>query len=76
MNRVVLFGKPGCGKSTLSKKLSATTGIKLCALDLIECKQNGERVPPEKFSKKYAYLVGADSWIIDGLGKLEYFGRV
>jgi len=73
MNRVVVFGKPGGGKSTLSKKLSAATGIKLCALDLIEYKQNGERVPPEEFLKKHADLIGADSWIIDGLGKLESF---
>jgi len=27
MNRVVVFGKPGGGKSTLSKKLSAATGV-------------------------------------------------
>ena len=70
MDRVVVFGKPGGGKSTLSKKLSAATGIKLCALDLIEYKQNGERVPLEEFSKKHTDLIGADSWIIDGLGKL------
>lgn len=73
MNKVAVFGKPGSGKSTLSKKLSAATGIKLCALDLIEYKQNGERVPPEEFLKKHADLIGADSWIIDGLGKLESF---
>jgi len=73
MNRVVVFGKPGGGKSTLSKKLSAATGIKLCALDLIEYKQNGERVPPEEYSKKHADLIGADSWIIDGLGTLKSF---
>ena len=29
MNKVVVFGKPGGGKSTLSRKLSAETGIKL-----------------------------------------------
>ncbi len=73
MNRVVVFGKPGGGKSTLSRKLSAATGIKLCALDLIEYKQNGERVPSEEYSKKHADLIGPDSWIIDGLGKLESF---
>ncbi|HBA33133.1 MAG TPA: adenylate kinase, partial [Gammaproteobacteria bacterium] len=29
MNKVVVFGKPGGGKSTLSRKLSDETGIKL-----------------------------------------------
>ena len=73
MNRVVVFGKPGGGKSTLSKKLSAVTGIKLYALDLIEYKKSGERVPAEEFLKKHADLIATDNWIIDGLGKLESF---
>ena len=73
MNRVAVFGKPGSGKSTLSKKLSAATGIKLCSLDLIEYIKNGERVSHEEFSKKHANLISDDSWIIDGLGKLEFF---
>ena len=73
MNKVVVFGKPGGGKSTLSRKLSAETGIKLCALDLIEYKKNGKRVSPEEYSKKHADLIDADNWIIEGLGTLESF---
>ncbi|WP_126452359.1 adenylate kinase [Sulfuriflexus mobilis] len=73
MSKVVVFGKPGGGKSTLSRKLSAETGIKLCALDLIEYKKNGERVSPEEYSKKHADLIDADNWIIEGLGTLESF---
>ena len=73
MNKIVVFGKPGNGKSTLSKNLSTATDIKLCALDLIEYKQNGERVPAEEFKKKHTDLISSDSWIIDGLGKLELF---
>ena len=73
MNKVVVFGKPGGGKSALSRKLSAKTGIKLYALDLIEYKKNGERVSSEEYSKKHADLIGADNWIIEGLGTLESF---
>jgi len=73
MNKVAVFGKPGSGKSTLSRKLSAETGIKLCALDLIEYKKNGERVLPEEYSKKHADLIDADNWIIEGLGTLTSF---
>lgn len=73
MNKVVVFGKPGGGKSTLSSKLSAETGIKLCALDLIEYLKNGERVSPEEYSKKHADLIDTDNWIIDGLGTLDSF---
>lgn len=73
MNKVAVFGKPGGGKSTLSRKLSSETGIKLCPLDLIEYKKNGERVLKEEYSKKHAELISADNWIIDGLGTLESF---
>jgi len=73
MNKVVVFGKPGGGKSTLSRKLSAETGIKLCALDLIEYKKNGERVSPEEYSTKHANFIDGDNWIIEGLGTLESF---
>jgi len=73
MNKVAVFGKPGGGKSTLSRKLSAETGITLCALDLIEYKKNGERVSPEEYSKKHADLIDTDDWIIEGLGTLKSF---
>lgn len=73
MNKVVVFGKPGGGKSTLSRKLSVETGIKLCALDLIEYRKNGERVSPEEYSKRHTDLINADNWIIEGLGTLESF---
>ena len=73
MNKVAVFGKPGGGKSTLSRNLSAETGITLCALDLIEYKKNGERVSREEYSKKHTDLIDTDNWIIDGLGTLESF---
>ena len=73
MKKVAVFGKPGGGKSTLSKKLSAETGITLYALDLIEYKKNGERASPEEYVKKHADWISADTWIVDGLGTLESF---
>jgi len=73
MKKVAVFGKPGGGKSTLSRKLSVATDIKLCALDLIEYKKNGERVPAEEYTKAHAELINSDNWIIDGLGTLNSF---
>jgi len=73
MNKVAVFGKPGGGKSTLSKKLSAKTNIQLCPIDLIEYRKNGDRVSPEEYSKKHAEMVNADNWIIEGLGTLDSF---
>ncbi|VAW52412.1 hypothetical protein MNBD_GAMMA06-784 [hydrothermal vent metagenome] len=73
MNKIAVFGKPGGGKSTLSRKLSSKTDIKLYALDLIEYKKNGERVSPKEYSKSHDELISADNWIIEGLGTLESF---
>jgi len=73
MNKVLVFGKPGGGKSTLSRKLSSAIGIQHYSLDLIEYNKNGERIAPEEYSKKHADLINSESWIIEGLGTLESF---
>ncbi len=73
MKKVAVFGKPGGGKSTLSKKLSAATGISLYPLDLIEYQKNGERVSLEEYSEAHEKLIDSESWIIDGLGTLDSF---
>lgn len=73
MKKAAVFGKPGGGKSTLSKKISETTGITLYSLDLMQFKKNGERISSEEFASQHAELMKRDSWIIDGLGTLESF---
>lgn len=73
MNKIAVFGKPGGGKSTLSRQLSAVTGIALYPLDLIKYKQNGDQIPHEEYSKKHADLLSYDSWLIEGLGTIKSF---
>lgn len=73
MKKVAVFGKPGGGKSTLSKKLAAATGLELYPLDLIEYQKNGERVPLSEYSNAHEKLIKSDNWIIDGLGNLDSF---
>lgn len=73
MKRIVVFGKPASGKSTLSKDLSAVTGLSLFPLDLIEYEKNGERVSAEIYAAKHSELIAADSWIIEGLGTIPSF---
>jgi len=73
MKKIAVFGKPGGGKSTLSKELATATGIELYPLDLIEYKKNGERVPRSDYSKAHEKLINSESWIIDGLGYLDSF---
>lgn len=73
MKKIAIFGKPGGGKSTLSKKLAAATGIALYPLDLIEYEKNGERVSKEDYSTAHEQLINSGKWIIDGLGYLDSF---
>lgn len=73
MKKIAIFGKPGGGKSTLGKKLSAKTGIAVFPLDLIEYDRQGERVSRADFMAAHEKLILGEEWIIDGLGYLEAF---
>jgi len=75
MKKVVVFGKPGSGKSTLSKSLASATEIKLHALDSIEFKKNGDRVDRAIYDEEHENILSSDSWIIDGFGPIESFNK-
>ncbi len=71
MKKVAVFGKPGSGKSTVSKALASATGVELHQLDSIVYKPNGELVEPELFDKAHERILNSESWIIDGFGPVS-----
>lgn len=73
MKKIAVFGKPGSGKSTLSKNMSSTTGIQLHQLDSIAYKKNGDLVDRKTYDKEHGNIISSDSWIIDGLGPIGSF---
>ncbi len=73
MKKIAVFGKPGSGKSTLSKSLAAATGIRLHALDSIVYKKNGDRVDRHIYDTAHENILSSDNWIIDGFGPIESF---
>ncbi len=75
MKKIVVLGKPGSGKSTLSKSLASATKIQLYALDSIEFKKNGDRVDRVTYDKEHEKILSYGSWIIDGFGPIESFNR-
>ena len=75
MKKIVVFGKPGSGKSTLSKRLASATGIRLHALDSIEFKKNGDKVDCARYDEEHENILSSDSWIIDGFGPIESFNK-
>ncbi|MCE0495566.1 adenylate kinase [Vibrio salinus] len=75
MKRIAVFGKPGSGKSTVSKALAAATGIQLHQLDSIVYKKNSELVEHEIYDEAHNAILSSECWIIDGMGSLESFNR-
>lgn len=73
MKRVAVFGKPGGGKSTLSRNLAKAIGVELYPLDLVEYKPDGKKVCAEAYVESHRNLIKKEEWIIEGLGTLDSF---
>ncbi|GLX78587.1 topology modulation protein [Thalassotalea insulae] len=75
MKKIAVFGKPGSGKSTFSKKLASVTGIQLHQLDSIVYNSDGSQVDSQTYHEKHQNILVSDSWIIDGFGPIASFNK-
>ena len=66
MNKVIIIGCPGSGKTTFSLKLNKITGLPLYHLDAIWHKPDKTHIPREEFDKRAAEIFNTPEWIIDG----------
>lgn len=66
MQKVIIIGCPGSGKSTFARKLSAATSLPLYHLDLIWHRPDKSTISKEKFDQRLAEIIAKDFWIIDG----------
>ncbi len=64
--RIMIFGRPGSGKSTFSLKLAQKTGISLYHLDKYFYKENWIEHEYEQFLMMQKKIVDQSQWIIDG----------
>ncbi len=64
--RVMIFGRPGCGKSTFALRLHQATGIPLHHLDAYFYGENWVERNYDEFLEIQRNLVDQDQWIIDG----------
>ena len=66
MNKVIVIGCPGSGKSTFSKQLKEKLNLPLYHLDLIWNKPDKTTITREEFDKILKEIFKTDNWIIDG----------
>ncbi len=66
MNKIIVIGCPGSGKSTFSKKLHRITDIPLFHLDLMFWNEDRTTVDKDIFLDRLYKILENDKWIIDG----------
>jgi adenylate kinase family enzyme len=66
MQKVMVIGCCGAGKSTFSKKLQERTGLQLIHLDQEYWHPNWQETPKELWEKNVQELVLQPNWIMDG----------
>ncbi len=65
-SRIMIFGRPGSGKSTFSQKVHQRTGLSLYHLDKYFYTENWTERNYQQFLNIQQKLVDQDQWIIDG----------
>lgn len=66
MQKVVIIGCPGSGKSTFARKLHDITKIPLFHLDMLYWNADKTTVPKAVFRERLQEVIVQDGWIIDG----------
>ena len=66
MQRVLVIGSPGAGKSTFSRELARRTGLPLTHLDAEYWRPGWVRPPKAEWEAKVRELISPDAWILDG----------
>lgn len=66
MNKVIVIGCPGSGKSTFSRTLHRLTDLPLYHLDLLYWNSDRTTVSKDVFVKRLKNVLVLDKWIIDG----------
>lgn len=76
MNRVLVIGPLGAGKTTISRKLSELSGIPHIELDKLRLLSNCETVSPDEWTEIEEELLAKDRWIFGGVDVVRLAGHL
>ena len=66
MQKIIVIGCPGSGKSTFSRALHEITGLPVYHLDMLNRNADRTTVEKEVFRARLVEVIAKDNWIIDG----------
>ncbi len=66
MNKVIIIGCPGSGKSTFARKLSSKIKIPVYHMDMLWHKKDKTTITKAELEAKLTTIMKKEKWIIDG----------
>lgn len=66
LNRIIIIGTSGSGKTTFAKALASTLGIPHVELDAIHWAANWTQVPDDEMRLRVSEATASPRWIMDG----------
>lgn len=66
MQKIIIIGCPGSGKSTFARALHRKTGIPLYYLDMLNWNEDKTTVSKDVFLERLKQVLSEENWIIDG----------
>ena len=66
MERVLVMGSSGSGKSTFAQRLAKLTGLPFVSLDALYWQPGWQPSDPEAFHQRATAVANGSAWVIDG----------
>ncbi len=66
MDRIVVVGAPGCGKTTTARAISTALDIPHTELDALWWEPNWVEAGADKFVERVRQVLQQDRWVVDG----------